>query len=231
MTEDTSLAGGDLSAFAGVRDWVFDLDDTLYPPESGVFKAVISRIRAYTARVTGASGEDAVALQKSYAARYGTTLRGLMEEHGVDPVAFLADVHAVDRSALAPDAGLSDALSRLPGRKFILTSGTHAHVGETLRRLAIADRFDGVFDIVDAGYLPKPAEATYAAFFDRFGVEPATAAMFEDSPRNLAVPRALGMRTVLVIGGQAPRPMPPVSDFVTANLPSFLAGIADALSG
>ena len=231
MAENTSVAGGDLSAFAGVRDWIFDLDDTLYPPESGVFKAVMHRIRAYTARVTGASGEDAAALQRNYAARYGTTLRGLMEEHGVDPVEFLADVHAVDRSALAPDAGLAEALSRLPGRKFILTSGTHAHVGETLARLAIADRFDGVFDIADAGYLPKPAEATYAAFLDRFGVEPAAAAMFEDSPRNLAVPRALGMCTVLVVGRQAPQPMPQVSDFVTANLPAFLAGVADALSG
>lgn len=230
MSAGTSSAGGGLSVFAGVRDWIFDLDDTLYPPESGVFTAVMSRIRAYTARVTGVTADDAVALQKQYAARYGTTLRGLMEEHGVDPVEFLADVHAVDRSALTPDTGLAEALSRLPGRKFILTSGTHAHAGETLACLAIADRFDGVFDIADADYLPKPAKATYAAFLDRFSVEPAAAAMFEDSPRNLAVPRALGMRTILVVGRQASPPMSPVSDFVTADLPAFLASIADALS-
>ncbi len=220
----------ELSAFAGVRDWIFDLDDTLYPPESGVFTAVMNRIRAYAARVTGTAGEDAVALQRSYAARYGTTLRGLMEEHGVDPVEFLADVHAVDRSALAPDAALAEALSRLPGRKFILTSGTHAHVGKTLDCLAIADRFDGVFDIADADYLPKPAAATYAAFLDRFAIEPAAAAMFEDAPRNLVVPRALGMRTVLVTGRQAPQPASLDVDFVIDDLPGFLVRIADAHS-
>lgn len=231
MPVDTSPAGRDLSVFAGVRDWVFDLDDTLYPPESGVFTAVMDRIRSYTARVTGIPVEKAAALQREYAARYGTTLRGLMEEHGVDPKDFLADVHTVDRSALAPDAGLASALSRLPGRKFIMTSGTHAHVGETLACLAIADRFDGVFDIADADYLPKPAEATYAAFVERFSIEPAAAAMFEDAPRNLVVPRALGMRTVLVTGQKAPRPAAPAADFVISDLPGFLSNIADALSG
>ena len=231
MPVDTSPAGRDLSVFAGVRDWVFDLDDTLYPPESGVFTAVMDRIRAYTARVTGIPVEKAAALQREYAARYGTTLRGLMEEHGVDPKDFLADVHTVDRSALAPDAELASALSRLPGRKFIMTSGTHAHVGETLACLAIADRFDGVFDIADADYLPKPAEATYAAFVERFSIEPAAAAMFEDAPRNLVVPRALGMRTVLVTGRKAPRPAAPAADFVISDLPGFLSNIADALSG
>ena len=231
MPVDTSPAGGDLSVFVGVRDWIFDLDDTLYPPESGVFTAVMARIRAYTARVTGISAEKAAALQREYAARYGTTLRGLMEEHGVDPQDFLADVHTVDRSALAPDAGLAEVLSRLPGRKFIMTSGTHAHVGETLACLAIADRFDGVFDIVDAEYLPKPAEATYAAFIERFSIEPDAAAMFEDAPRNLVVPRALGMRTVLVTGQKAPRPIAPAADFVISDLPGFLSNIADALSG
>lgn len=231
MLEGELPADDDLSVFAGVRDWIFDLDDTLYPPESGVFTAVMGRVRAYTARATGLTAEGATALQKEYSARYGTTLRGLMEEHGVDPADFLADVHAIDRSALAPDARLAEALLRLPGRKFILTSGTHAHVGETLACLAIADRFDGVFDIADADYLPKPAEATYAAFLGRFSVDPATAAMFEDAPRNLVVPRALGMRTVLVTGRQAPPPASPVADFVTADLPGFLSRVVDALSG
>jgi len=231
MPADKLPAGGDLSAFAGVRNWIFDLDDTLYPPESGVFTAVMSRIRAYMARVTGITAEEAIALQRDYAARYGTTLRGLMEEHGVDPEDFLAEVHAVDRSVLAPHPALAAALARLPGRRFILTSGTHAHAGETLSRLGIDDRFDGVFDIVDADYLPKPAETTYAAFLARFSIEPTAAAMFEDAPRNLVVPRALGMRTVLVTGGTKPRPDEAAADFVTADLPAFLAHIADALSG
>ncbi len=224
-------ASDDLSVFAGVRDWIFDLDDTLYPPESGVFTAVIGRIRAYTARVTGATGEEAAALQRNYAARYGTTLRGLMEEHGVDPADFLAEVHDVDRSVLVPHPALAATLTRLPGRKFILTSGTHAHAGETLLRLGIDDCFDGMFDIVDADYVPKPAEATYAAFLARFSIEPTAAAMFEDTPRNLVVPRALGIRTVLVVGRAKPRSDMASADFVTADLPDFLSQLADALSG
>ena len=231
MTADALPAGDDLSLFAGVRDWIFDLDDTLYPPETGVFTAVMGRIRTYMARVTGVTAEDAFALQRDYAARYGTTLRGLMEEHGVDPEEFLAEVHAVDLSVLTPHPSLATALSRLPGRKFILTSGTHAHAGETLSRLGIDDRFDGVFDIADAGYLPKPAEATYAAFLARFSIEPTAAAMFEDAPRNLVVPRALGMRTVLVVGRTKPHPETAAADFVIADLPEFLSQLADTLSG
>jgi putative hydrolase of the HAD superfamily len=229
MLHEHPPADDDLSVFVGVRDWIFDLDDTLYPPESGVFTAVISRIRAYTARVTGLPADKAAALQRDYAARYGTALRGLMEEHGVDPVEFLAEVHDVDRSVLTPHPALAAALTRLPGRKFILTSGTHAHAGETLSRLGIDDRFDGVFDIVDAGYRPKPAEATYAAFLNRFSIEPTAAAMFEDAPRNLVVPRALGMRTVLVTGRTRPCSDEAVADFITADLPQFLTHIADAL--
>lgn len=231
MTADALPAGDDLSLFAGVRDWIFDLDDTLYPPETGVFTAVMGRIRSYMARVTGVTAEDAFALQRNYAARYGTTLRGLMEEHRVDPEEFLAEVHAVDLSVLTPHPSLATALSRLPGRKFILTSATHAHAGETLSRLGIDDRFDGVFDIVDAGYLPKPAEATYAAFLARFSIESTVAAMFEDTPRNLVVPRALGMRTVLVTGRTTPHFDGAAADFITADLPAFLTHIADTLSG
>lgn len=230
MASDKMLAADELSVFVGVRDWIFDLDDTLYPPECGVFAAVMNRIRNYTACVLGCSLEEAHALQKDYAARYGTTLRGLMEEHGVDPEAFLADAHAVDYSVLTPNPGLSSMLSRLPGRKFILTSGTHAHADRTLSRLGIGGNFDGVFDIVDADYVPKPAEATYAAFIDRFAIDPTAATMFEDAPRNLVVPRALGMRTVLVASEAGPSREAPAADFVTDNLAAFLSQVADALS-
>ena len=215
--------------FQHVTTWIFDLDNTLYSHEAQVWPQVNERISLYLLELFGLDGLSSHELRRYYYERYGTTLKGLMEEHGVDPEDVLADVHAVDHSALTPLPALAEALARLPGRKFILTSGTHAHVGETLSRLGIADRFDGVFDIVDAGYLPKPAEATYAAFLGRFAIAPAAAAMFEDAPRNLAVPRALGMRTVLVTGRDAPPPDAAAADFVTADLPAFLAGIADAL--
>jgi putative hydrolase of the HAD superfamily len=225
MTARDLPEDGDFSVFADVRDWVFDLDDTLYPRSCGIFEAVAVRIRAYAARVLGVSADEAFAVQKAYAARYGTTLRGLMVEHGVDPEDFLADVHAIDRTALQPDPRLAAALARLPGRKVILTSGTHDHVAATLERIGIAGHFSGVFDIVDADYLPKPAAATYERCFRRFAVTPACAAMFEDIPRNLIVPRALGMRTVLV-GDHFADDV--AADFVTDDLAGFLGHAADA---
>ena len=225
MTARDLPEDGDFSVFADVRDWVFDLDDTLYPRSCGIFEAVAVRIRAYAARVLGVSADEAFAVQKAYAARYGTTLRGLMVEHGVDPEHFLADVHAIDRTALQPDPRLAAALARLPGRKVILTSGTYDHVAATLDRIGIAGQFDGVFDIVDADYLPKPAAVTYERCFRRFAVTPSRAAMFEDIPRNLVVPRALGMRTVLV-GDQFADDV--AADVVTGDLAGFLGHAADA---
>lgn len=185
--------------FARVDDWVFDLDNTLYPAHTDLFAQVDVRIRDYVVRLLGSTPEDAHRLQKDYYRRYGTTLRGLMIEHGIEPDGFLDYVHDIDHSVVEPDPVLDRAIERLPGRKFIMTNGTRRHAEKVADRLGITHHFDDVFDIVAADLLPKPHRETYAKFLGQAGIDPTGAAMFEDLSRNLEVPDALGMATVLVM--------------------------------
>ena len=185
--------------FGHVETWVFDLDNTLYPHHLNLWQQVDERIRDYIARLLKLSQEDAFRLQKDYYRRYGTTLRGLMLEHGLKPDDFLDFVHEIDHSPLEPNPELGAAIEQLPGRKLILTNGTRKHADVVMQRLAIHEHFEDVFDIVAAELEPKPSPQTYDRFLARHGVDPRKAAMFEDLARNLATPHALGMTTVLVI--------------------------------
>ncbi len=185
--------------FARVETWVFDLDNTLYPHHLNLWQQVDARIRDYVAQFLAVTHEEAFRLQKEYYRRYGSTLRGLMTEHGMRPDEFLAFVHEIDHSPLRPDPALGGAIERLPGRKLILTNGTRAHADAVVRRLEIHEHFEDVFDIVAAELEPKPLARTYDRFLARHGVDPTKAAMFEDLARNLEVPHALGMTTVLVV--------------------------------
>ena len=185
--------------FARVDTWVFDLDNTLYPHHLNLWEQVDLRIRDYIANFLSVTQDEAFKLQKDYYRRYGTSMRGLMTEHGMEADDFLAFVHRIDHSPLEPNAALGDALERLPGRKLILTNGTRAHANAVMQRLEIDSHFEDVFDIVAAGLDPKPLPQTYERFLARHGVDPARAAMFEDLARNLEVPHRLGMTTVLVV--------------------------------
>lgn len=187
-----------LTPFAAIRYWVFDLDNTLYPPDRALFSQIDARMAGFIGEFLGLPPERAREVQKRYYRTYGTTLRGLMEEHGLDPHRFLDHVHDIDHSVIAPDAALAEAIEALPGRKYILTNGTRYHAESVSGRLGIAHLFDDVFDIVAAEFAPKPTREPYERFLAATGVEPGRAAMFEDLARNLEVPHALGMRTVLV---------------------------------
>jgi len=178
--------------------WIFDLDNTLYPASCNLFDQVDQRIGAFIADLLQVDGAEAKRLQKHYFSRYGTTLRGLMDHHGIAPGAFLDFVHAIDVSPVPPSPALDAALRALDGRKLIFTNGSVAHAERVMARLGVAERFTGVFDIVAADYQPKPNPATYAALIERHGVDPRAAAMFEDIPRNLVPAAALGMTTILV---------------------------------
>jgi putative hydrolase of the HAD superfamily len=185
--------------FVGVDTWVFDLDNTLYPPDSSLWPQIDHRITLYLAEVMGMDGLSSHALQKYYYRRYGTSLKGLMHEHGVDPHDFLEFAHDIDRSALPRNAALATAIAALPGRKLIFTNGSQGHAEATARQLGILDAFDGISDIVASNFAPKPEASSYDRFFERWGVNPSRAAMFEDLEKNLSVPHAQGMRTVLVV--------------------------------
>jgi len=185
--------------FAHVDTWVFDLDNTLYPHHLNLWKQVDDRIRSYVAAFLGTTAEQAFRKQKDFYRRYGTTMRGMMIEHGMDAADFLDYVHRLDYSPLAPNLPLSAALGRIEGRKLILTNGTRAHAEAILTRLAIDHHFEDVFDIVAGDLDPKPLRVTYDRFLARHGIDAGRAAMFEDLARNLEVPHALGMTTVLVV--------------------------------
>jgi len=178
---------------------VFDLDNTLYPHDLNLWQQIDDRIRSFVSEFLKVSKDEAFRVQKDYYKRYGTTMRGLMAEHGMKPDDFLEFVHEIDHSPLLPNAELGDAIEKLPGRKLILTNGTRKHADAVMRRLEIHEKFEDVFDIVAAELEPKPLPQTYDRFLKAHGVDPARAAMFEDLARNLAVPHTLGMTTVLVV--------------------------------
>lgn len=185
--------------FVRIDTWVFDLDNTLYPHHVNLWQQVDVRIREFVAQALNIAQDDAFKVQKDYYRRYGTTMRGMMTEHGISADDFLAYVHEIDHSPLEPNPAMGRAIAALPGRKLILTNGSCDHAGKVLERLGITDHFEAVFDIVAAELEPKPARATYDKFLKLHGVDPARAAMFEDLARNLVVPHDLGMTTVLVV--------------------------------
>ena len=213
--------------FSRVDTWVFDLDNTLYPHGSDVWPQIDARITAFLCQLFGIDGLSARALQKYYYETYGTTLKGLMADDNIPSEAFLDFVHDIDRSGLKPDIPLAAAIGALPGRKLILTNGSREHALRTAEKLGIHTLFEDIFDIVAADLVPKPEAATFDKFFAKHGVDPARAAMFEDIDKNLLVPHARGMATVLVTpaGQAAPREAQAHVDFRTDDLAKFLAGV------
>ncbi|MFN0262305.1 pyrimidine 5'-nucleotidase [Tepidamorphus sp. 3E244] len=219
-----------------IDTWVFDLDNTLYPPRSNLFAQIDQRMGAFIADLLNVAPQEARRIQKDYYRVHGTTLHGLMAEHDVDPHTFLDFVHDIDHSPIEPDPALGAILGELPGRKFVLTNGSVAHAGAVMARLGIAEHFEDVFDIIAAEFKPKPRREPYDMFLALHGIEPKRAAMFEDLPRNLSVPKELGMATVLVVDEDNPqsgsRSAWEVSgadddhiDHVTGDLAQFLADI------
>ena len=193
------LSAPDSRGFAQVDTWIFDLDNTLYPHEARVWPQVDERITRYIMELFGLDGLSARALQKYFYHRYGTTLRGLVEEYDIDPYAFLDFAHDIDHSEILLDEALGAAIERLPGRKLILTNGSRKHAEDVARKIGILDHFEDVFDIAASDFVPKPDRRAYERFLEMHAVEPARSAMFEDIAKNLVVPHDLGMTTTLVI--------------------------------
>ena len=176
--------------------WVFDLDNTLYPPSTNLFAQIDERMRAFIAGFLDLDLDEARRVQKTYFREYGTTLRGLMNRHGLEPGLFLEYVHAVDLDPVPPNPALAAALARLPGRKYIFTNASAAHAGRITDRLGVTRHFDAVFDIADAEYVPKPEPRVYDTLVQCHGLDPGKTVMIEDIARNLAPAAALGMTTV-----------------------------------
>jgi putative hydrolase of the HAD superfamily len=185
--------------FAHVDTWVFDLDNTLYPASCRLFDQMHVRMGEYVMQHFNVNYPEARRMQRDLFLKHGTTLRGLMVEHGHAPEGFLERVHDIDYASVPQDPALLAALERLPGRKIVFTNGTAKHARNVMERLGVAEAFHGIFDIVDSDHIPKPAAEPYGKFLRDHGVAAARAAFFEDIANNLKVPHELGMRTVLVV--------------------------------
>ncbi|MBE89886.1 MAG: pyrimidine 5'-nucleotidase [Rhodospirillaceae bacterium] len=183
---------------ANAKHWVFDLDNTLYPPGCNLFYQVDVRMREFIAKHFDIDLDEAHKLQKRYFREYGTTLNGLMQVHGMEPEPFLDYVHDIDVSVIEPSPVLDQALAKLTGRKMIYTNGSFAHAERITDRLGIRHHFDDIFDIIAADFRPKPDEGAYHSLLSKYHIDPLETVMVEDVARNLEPAKRLGMATVLI---------------------------------
>ena len=206
-----------------IDTWLFDLDNTLYPAESGFMGDVERRMTDFVAKVTGLPRDEAFALQKTYLAEHGLTLGGLIKHHGVAPADFHALFHDLSLDVLAHDADLLASLERLPGRRLIFTNADEKHAVRVLDHLKLDHLFDEVFHIHSFGFAPKPDPVGFERMLAAHGMDPKATAFFEDSERNLKPAFDLGMTTVLV-GAHAETSTAPFVHHRTHKLAPFLAG-------
>ena len=208
-----------IPSFSHVRTWVFDLDNTLYPPSARLFDQIEVRMTDWVMQSLKVGRPEADRLRRHYWATYGTTLAGLMREHDVDPTPYLTDVHDISFAALMPDPTLASHIRALPGRRIVYTNGSAPYAHHVIRARGLEGVFDAVYGVEHAAFHPKPDRAAFETVFALDNLNPATAAMFEDDTRNLAAPHAMGMQTVLV----APDPLPaPYIHHHTDDLTAFL---------
>lgn len=182
--------------FSHVRDWIFDLDNTLYRADNGIFAQIDTNMTRFVAKLLDMEPDAARRVQKQLYRDHGTTLAGLVAIHKIDPEPYLDFVHDIDLSELSRDTALREALKRLPGRRFVFTNGCRNHAARILERLELADLFEQVWDIRTIGFVPKPGPEAYDAAVAAGNIAPTKAAMFDDIARNLVVPHDLGMTTV-----------------------------------
>ena len=187
--------------FSRIRDWIFDLDNCLYPASSGLFDLIDERMAAYIQRLLDCPPEEAKRVQKAHFHQHGTTLAGLMKDHGIDPHDFLTDVHDVPLDRVQPDDRLSRLLPLLPGRRFVFTNGDAPYARRVLERIGVGEHFDDLHDIHASGYRAKPDPHGYELLCERFGIDPGEALLVDDMVQNLGPAKALGMTTIWVDNG------------------------------
>lgn len=189
-----------------IRNWIFDLDNTLYPASANLFAEIDARIGSYVARLLKVDSDEAHRIQKGYFHHHGTTLAGLMAEHQVDPRHYLDDVHDVDFSMLEQNQPLAAALARLPGRKLIFTNADTPYAERVLDRLGLGRSFEAIYDVHATAYHPKPHAKAYHGLCEAYGIDPRESLFADDMARNLRPAHAIGMTTVWVDNGSEQPP-------------------------
>jgi len=218
-----------LARLASVRNWIFDLDNTLYPHDARLFEQVDRRITGYIARLLQVERDEAYRIQKGYFHTRGTTLAGLMADHGVDPYEYLADVHDIEMDVLEENAPLAAAIARLPGRKIIFTNADAPYAGKVLTRLGLGETFEAIHDVHAAAYRPKPDPGAYWNLCEAYGLDPVESLFVDDMARNLKPAKDIGMATVWVDNGseQAEESDRVFVDFTTRDITHWLHEILE----
>ena len=217
-----------------INTWIFDLDNTLYSADSGIFQQVHKLMGEFISKNLKMDMVEAKKLQSKYYKQHGTTLRGLMDNHGVEPDYFLDEVHKLDYSIVGPDEILNKELEKIQGRKIIYTNANKKHVVDVLERINLANFFDEIFDIKMANYIPKPEIKPYEQIINIFNINPSSSAMFDDIAKNLVPAKKVGFTPVWVDAGyenfsddiQASKDY---LDYSTRNLSSFLKDINEEI--
>lgn len=213
--------------FAHITNWVFDLDNTLYHPSARLFDQIEVKMTDWVMSTLDVSHEKANQLRRHYWEKYGTTLAGLMREHQVDPAPYLQEVHEIDLSHLTPDPQLASGIAALPGRKIVYTNGSAPYACRVLSARGLSGLFDAVYGIENADFHPKPEQRAFETVFQKDGLAPERAAMFEDDPRNLKAPHQMGMRTIHVADEGFPQPH---IHHHTDQLPEFIEQVLHSLT-
>ncbi|MBB3764661.1 pyrimidine 5'-nucleotidase [Sphingomicrobium lutaoense] len=204
--------------YAHITDWIFDLDNCLYPASTGLFTLIDARMNAYIRRLLGVDEVEAHRVQKHHFHTHGTTLAGLMKEHGVDPHDFLGHVHDIPLDRIDRDERLATGLGRLPGRRFIFTNGDEPYARRILGRLGIDEHFHGMQDILASNLRPKPDLHGYELMLERFEIEPSRAVLVEDMAKNLKPAKQLGLTTIWVDNGSEQAHEAPPTDHVDERI-------------
>ena len=184
-----------------INTWIFDLDNTLYSADSGIFQQVHRLMGEFISKNLNVDLTEAKKLQSKYYKQHGTTLRGMIDNHGTNPDHFLEEVHKLDYSIVGPNDLLNKELKKLEGRKIIYTNANKKHVIDVLERINLTNFFDEIFDIKMANYIPKPEIKPYEQIIDLFNINPKSSAMFDDIARNLVPAKKVGFTPVWIDAG------------------------------
>ena len=211
-----------------IKYWLFDLDNTLYSGETKVFDQVDKKMSSFISKKLNVDIKEARIIQKNYFHKYNTTLNGMLKNHNNDAEEFLEFVHDVNLDFLEKDLKLKNEIAKLNGKKFIFTNGSRSHANNVIKKIGIENLFDGIFDITDSNYVPKPLMDPYNKIIKKYGLEPEYCIFIEDIARNLEPAFKLGMKTVWIKNNEPWAAEQSDSSFVhyqTENLSKFLGDI------
>ena len=191
-----------MKEFKNIKNIIFDCDGVLYKDLDAVFGQVSKKMGEYISRKLNVDLKKAKELQRNYFHQYNTSLNGLMIHHKIDPHEFLEYVHDIDLNFLKKDTVLREELLKLDAKKFVYTNGSRDHVNNITKHLGIDDLFDGVFDIVDGQFIPKPQIEPFKVLIKKFAINPEETVFIDDIAKNLSVKKELNLKTVWLINNE-----------------------------